>query len=463
METILRAGVYVRCSHDKRDGASVGQQAEKACAACDANRWQPVLYDADNDRSASRFSTDARPDWDRLLADLRAGQLGVVVLWETSRGDRKLPEWAAFLDDCRRRGALIHVITHQRTYDVRIARDWRTLAEDGIGNAYESEQTSLRVRRALGAAAADGRPHGQVQYGLVRRYDPATRAYLTQEPHPDTGPVAAEIIGRIARSEPLGRVRADLNARGVPSPSGGTWDRHTLRLMGLNPAYAGYRLPPREAGKEPDWAPLVALETHRAAVAVLTSPVRQPRPGRQKHLLSYLARCGACGAFLWVRTARSGGQYACQGRWCVNVGIAWLDGLVTLAVCGALAAPDAAAVFRSDSGEAARLRGEAARLQAELNEWAAADITAAAYQIREAKLLPQIRAAERAAAAAELPLVLRDLLTAGDVRARWDLLDVPARRHVIRALMDVSVARAPDRKRATRTDPERVIIAWRRT
>ncbi len=45
--------------------------------------------------SASRFATRDRPDYQRLLADISAGKLDVVVLWEASRGDRKLATCAA--------------------------------------------------------------------------------------------------------------------------------------------------------------------------------------------------------------------------------------------------------------------------------------------------------------------------------------------------------------------------------
>lgn len=461
METLapLIAGVYVRCSHDKRDGASISEQEAEGRADCHANSWEPRLYDADNDRSASRFSRDLRPDWDRLTADLRAGLLAVVVLWETSRGDRKAYEWLGFLNDCRDRGVLIHVHTHHRTYDVRVARDWRTLADDGIDNAYESEKTSLRVKRDLAAAAAKGRPHGQAPYGYIRRYHPVTRAYITQEPDPLRAPVAAGIITRIARSEPLGRIRDDLNARGIPAPAGGTWDRHTLRLMGLNPAYAGRRRTP-DGDLIEAWPPIVPLEVHLAAAAVLTGAGRAPRPGRQRHLLSYLALCGPCGAPLWVRPAR--GQYSCQARGHVNVTVPWLDELVTLAVLDALSAPDAARMFRGDNAEAAAQRAEAAALRAQLDQWAASSVSPRAYQIKEAQLLPKIERADRAAAAAEVPLVLRDLVAAEDLRAGWDTLAVPARRDVIRSLMTVRVARAASQKRADITDPARVIIEWKR-
>jgi hypothetical protein len=77
--------------------------------------------------------------------------MDVVVLWESSRGGRELEEWAAFLNACRRTGTGIYITTHGRLYDMANGRDWRSLAEDGVDSAYESEKTSVRIRRHVAA------------------------------------------------------------------------------------------------------------------------------------------------------------------------------------------------------------------------------------------------------------------------------------------------------------------------
>ena len=454
------AAAYFRCSKDRNDQASVEEQEESGIARCETEGWELRRYE-DNDRSASRYARKDRGDWIRLVGDLRAGLFTVVWLWESSRGDRKAYEWLGFLEDCRERGVRIYVETHGRLYDIAgNHRDWKTLADDGVNNAYASDETSLRIKRHLASAARKGRPHGPAGYGIRRVYDQVTGKYLRQEPDPETGPVAAEIIGRIAAGEPVMTIKADLEARRIPGAGGGPWDRQTIRQIGLNPAYAGLRRHPGGEWK-PAWQPVVPAEVHRAAAAVLRGRDSQ-RPSRQRHLLSYLATC-ECGAALSGHTGRSGAlMYKCRAHGCVNVAMGWLDELVTLAVLDALAAPDAAAAFRPDSEDAARHRGEAAGLRAQLDEWARAAGSPRAYEVKEAQILPQIERAERAAAAAESPPVLRGLLAADDVRAGWDRLNIPSRRDIIRALMGVSVARAESQARAARTDPGRVIIEWKR-
>lgn len=461
------AAVYRRCSEDRNDQASVSEQEELGLARCQAEGWQPLLYQ-DNDRSASRYAKQEREDWPRLLADLDDGRFAIVWLWESSRGDRKAYEWLGFLEDCRRRGVRIYVETHGRLYDMSIPRDWKTLAEDGVANAYASDETSQRIRRHAAAAARKGLPNGQPPYGLRRLYDPATGKYAGQEPEPPYSAIAAAIVTRIANGQPLYRIQRSLTLARIPPPRGKAWCTATLRVMARNPAYAGYRRTPDGELVEA-WPAIIPLETHLAAVAVLAQAKRSTlpaghapfRPGRQKHLLTYLARCDWCGGEIQMMKNKLGQpRYQCRAHGCVSVDPAWADEIVTTYVCDALSAPGAIEQLHGDESAAARHRAEASALQHQLDEWAATDISPRAYAIKEAQLQPKIDAAARAAEAASVPLALRDLLRAPDVRAAWDALGIPARRAVIRALMRVSVARAPDRSRAAWTDPERVLVDW---
>ena len=120
--------------------------------------------------SASRHATSKRDDWPKLLAVIAAGQARRLWLWESSRGDRTLSSWALLLESCRDHGCLIYVETHGRLYDMGRAREWRTLAEDGVDSAYESDKTSERVRREMLANATAGKVHGRIPYGYRREY-----------------------------------------------------------------------------------------------------------------------------------------------------------------------------------------------------------------------------------------------------------------------------------------------------
>lgn len=465
----LVAGIYDRVSKVARGGdlRSMEQQSEENRAVIGANGWKAgPEYDGDANRSASRFATKQRDDFERLLGDLDAGRLDVLVMWETSRGSRKLSEWSQMLDLCRERGVLIHVTSHGRTYDPRNARDWRTLAEDGVDNAYESEKTSGRIRRDVAASARAGRPHGHVPYGYVRQYDPKTGALVAQVPddalreiiRPDGTSywwspvrVVREIVTRIAGGEGVSVIVDDLNARGIPSPRGKQWSRYIAKRIATNPAYIGKRSHHGKLydatwpaldndGQDADWE-----ATYWSAVRTLSDPKRKTtRPGRQVHLLTYFAECGKCGAPLSARDVKTLGVWSvnCSRKDCVSTREAWLDEPIELLVKARLKRPDAYEAFAaSDDKAVVEAQREAAELRARLDAFidraADGEISDDALARIEGKLRPKIEAADRRAREAAVPRALRDLVEPGaDVDARWKAMSVPARREVIGIILD---------------------------
>ena len=202
----LRAGNLGRVSKDKSGRIrSVTEQHDDNRSEITANGWlEAATYE--DAVSASRFATKDRPDWSRLVADVSAGLIDVVVMWESSRGSRKLAEWVDFLDLCREHHVLIHVFIHHRTYDLTIRRDRKALVDDGVDNEDDSEKTSERVRRSLAANKRNGQPHGIVKYGYERIHDPRTGKLVPpyQRPVPEHAKICEEIITRIASGEPNG-------------------------------------------------------------------------------------------------------------------------------------------------------------------------------------------------------------------------------------------------------------------
>ncbi|HZN74782.1 MAG TPA: recombinase family protein, partial [Micromonosporaceae bacterium] len=421
--TPLRAGVYGRESKDKTK--SVDDQLAAGLAAVSAEGWQ-LASSYDDGSSASRFATKARKDWRQLLADIQAGQLDVVVLWESSRGSREPVDWFRWLGECRTAGVLIHVISHDRTYDVRRSRDWKLLAEDGVDAAYETERSSERVRRGVAAAAVNGTPHGAVPYGYLRRYDPATKVFAEQVPNPETAPVVREVFARVARNDPIARIVEDLNRRQVPSPAGRLWGRQGIRALIRNAAYNGQRVH-NGTTYTACWKPLVDARTFTAANAVLDTPGRaKTKPGKRRWLLTYLAT-SPCGAPLHGQPERTGrkAMYACLGDGCVGIGQAELDEYVTRVVVERLSRPDARDMFVADDDQVAAAKDEIALLERQLDEardsYGGPDgISAASLAAIERKLVPMIEAANTKVIASTVPTALVDLVTTDHVRQVWD-------------------------------------------
>lgn len=442
------AAIYTRVS--KRKGCSVEEQETGNRAECERNGW-PVAEIYTDSISASRFARKGRPDWARLLADLDLGSFGVLVLWESSRGDRDPESWMGLLRRCRERGVLVHVTSHARTYDMANPRDWRTLAEDGVDSAYESEKTSLRLQRAMAGNALSGRPHGMVVYGYQRVYDEHTRKLAEQRPHPEQAPVVAEIVRRVAAAVPISAITHDLTARGVPTARGGTWDRATVRKIAVNPAYIGKR-PWKGQLYDAMWPPIVDEAAYWSAVRLLADPARKTtRPGRQVHLLSFLAVCGECGAWLAMFQAasrRPHPMYGCSRKGCVYVRADSLDAYATAVMCAYLARPDVIEELRAssggDDGKLTALRGELAAQRGELAELRGAAhagrMSVASAIAIEPGILTRIGDLERKERELATPPALAGLITPGeDVAARWEEAPMSSRRQVARLLCSPAI------------------------
>lgn len=455
--TPRRAGIYARVSIDKAGGRSVSEQETEGERACEHHGWTVAERYRDNDRSASRFATKDRPDWTRLLADLDDGKLDVLVIWEPSRGSRDLEDWAALLRRCRTTRTLIHVVNHDHTYDVTKARDWRTLAEDGVDSAYESEKTSMRIRRTKASAAEAGRADGRYPYGYERIYDHVTRKFVEQRPHPEQAPTVREIFTRIERGDPISTIARDLN---MP--------RNKVRRIASNPTYISKR---QYGGRllNGTWPPLVDEGTFYAVQRVLSDPIRKTtRPGRVKHLLSYLARCGVCGEPLSVRAVSGKPMYVCNDGTHVGIRVDWADRYITTLTLGRLSAPDVyPALAASDDSAVMAARGEVevlrARLEGFYDSAAAGELSPAALARVEARLLPEISDAERRATMAATPPQLRALLDPEvDMWQRWDEMSPAARKDVLRVLFSVIRVHPAQGRRSTfeGIDERRIEAVW---
>lgn len=450
-----RAVVYGRQSqHNDR---SIGEQLDIGRARADSEAWDVRAVYSDG-VSASRHSRKTRDDWPRLLGDVERGDVDVVWLWESSRGDRRASTWLQFLDDCRDHGTRIFVETDGRLYDLAVPRDWRTLAEDGVDNTYESEKTRQRVLRAAKASAADGRPWGQAPYGYRRVYDSRTGRLSAQEPDESEAPVVRELYDRLRGGHALYAVAADLEARGVRTRTGRVFAPEHLRTLALRPCYGGLRRHRSRADQSDKgslddavpatWPPLVDAETFWAVRRLLLGRTRSgPRPGRVRHLLSMIARCGVCGGPLCAVFKDAGRRvYQCKPRGHVAVDADDLEDYAETAILGYLARPDVYDTLSAaaDDDELTRVRGDLEAARGDLEE--AERATPAT--VHEARMFARV-AETQAARVADLeardrelsmPAALADLIEPGDdVEAMWTAAPLSTRREVARMLLSPAI------------------------
>jgi DNA invertase Pin-like site-specific DNA recombinase len=459
-----RAGLYQRVSDDQAGRSrSVEQQNAAGVLAAQRYGWFVAGTYNEPDRSASRFARKDRPEWERLLSDIAARKLDVVVLWEPSRGDRKLAAWAAFLDVCRDTGTRIYITDHDKIYDPRIARDWRSLAEDGIDSAYESEKTSARVRRGVAGAAEQGKPHGRRPYGYRRTYEytGASRPLVHQEPDPTEAPIAREIITRISRNDSISGLIFDFAQRGITRRDGGPWSHSSIaRMVREGVVYIGKRRHNGGPLLPGNWEPIVDVETYWRAVNVLSDPARKAqadgrggiRPGRAKWLLSHIAKCDECEYPLGQQNRYGIPYYRCTSPRASHAyaPVEWMDWLVGEAIVRWCADPVVYTVLTGDDDEEAQAKraeasAERARLDSFEQQAIAGKLSAESFARIAAGIETRIAELERQAEELSAPPALRDLLREAkqvpsarkrerEIASRWLDMPLTARRSVIRKI-----------------------------
>lgn len=450
------AYLYGRVSSDPhRRSRSVADQLELETRHCERHGWQVAGIYKDNDRSASRYARREREDWTRLVNDLTtgtapAGTRRVLVVWEISRASRDLLVSITLLDSCRRNDVCIHVLSDNRTYNPRQRRDWKTLAEDSVDAADESDKISDRVNRGILSGIEAGRPHGRLPFGWRREYDPASGKPLAQVVDDDQAKVVRDVARRVAAGEALYSIAKDYNDRGIPSPGGKRWDINGVRQLVLRPGNIARRTHLGQDVGPGQWPAILDEVTYYTCVRILKDPSRlHRRDGKLRHLLSGLCLCGVCSGMMRVRTNQRYPTYVCIGgvderQFCVGVNASKLERIVEAVMIERLSQPDLRDQLTPANEDAVLAMQELEKLRAELEGWYddAADgrISRAGLARIEARMQPRIAAAERRCSLVALSPLVDQVAGPGAPQA-WGRLDLAQRRELIKALVVIRVYR----------------------
>lgn len=449
----------------KDDGRSVESQEDEWREDCADQGFLPGKTFADPGRSASRHARRPRPNYEQLIEHIRAGDCQILSMWESSRGSRDLGDWVALLDLCRKQGTLIRIIEHRRTYDIRVRRDWRTLAEDGIDSADESEKTSERTKRGKRKAARQGRPTSRLAYGFRRIYDERGQ-FVEQVEHPDQAPIVREIIESFADGKTCGEITRALNERHIPVPQRPcpddcaadhrhfrdmTWTGMQVRQIALRAAYAGKRVHGGEVVGDGVWEPLVDPEVWQKVYDLLTDPRRGHHRGtRLTHWLTGAVVCGLCSglfasAHQRLRSGRPRPIYECRQCHRVSASAVQLEAFLEPLIDSRLHLPDTKNLFvpRTDDKAVQALDDEIADLERRLAEFRAEGkkpkgLSAAAVAEAEQGLIPLIDAAKAKRKELALPPTLKAL--AGVDVTKWKTWNVRARRDLVLAVAHIVIA-----------------------
>ncbi|CAM3904953.1 recombinase family protein [Nocardiopsis rhodophaea] len=358
--------------------------------------------------SASQYANKVREDWERLLADLKAGKIDVLVVWEISRATRERLMWATMIIACQEQGCLVAV--DGKVYDTRDPDDMSFLDFLFLQAVRESGLTHKRVSRTHAHLAAVGHPVGKPPYGYRHKYDPSTGRLIARVVDEKEAVIVREIVDRVIAGEAPGLIVGDLNRRGLRNRRGKPFEVRSIQTLLRLESLGGKRVHHGTLIEVGGWESVLAKDRYGEPVKDpwakwlklqrALDKLKERGGGRAdsevKHLASNIAVCDVCEGR--IRRGMNAGipSYKCYGLYkgapklgCVSRKQEHLDLHITQLLVARMSMPDLLDLYTDSEAEDERLaaaRRQLAEVEEELEE---------AYQLRRAGKL-SIRALSEA-------------------------------------------------------------------
>src|SRR5215216_2282944 len=249
----MRAAIYCRLSKNRRGKKANVHDQERDCRDyIDSQGWDFVGSYVDDGISASDKSEKPRDQFIRMMADLRAGVIDVIVASEFTRLYRRPRELEELLDPVDKHHYNVELVTIDptvRQWDIRSGVGRAQLREAAKQAAQYSDYISEKVRSHAKHRASDGRWHGgHPGYGFD--YVPVVRDGEGEELEPEQMTINEEqakiireqVVWQIlrgGRSGRIGTICEDLNRQKVWTREGRRWRQGNLHPILVKPAIAG--------------------------------------------------------------------------------------------------------------------------------------------------------------------------------------------------------------------------------
>ena len=224
---------YARQSVEKKDSLSISGQLDLCRKAAGDEALAPY-----QDQGFSGKNTD-RPDFQRLLRDIRADRISKLYVYRLDRFSRSIADF----------GQLWNILQEHNVEFVSVTENFDTSTPMGRAMLHiimvfaqlERETTAERVRDNYQSRAALGAwPGGPAPYGFTIGRGPAGdgRIIPTLVPVPESSAIILRAFEEYAKEDmSLGLLARRLNDAGIPCAQRDCWDNVSLSRILHNPAY----------------------------------------------------------------------------------------------------------------------------------------------------------------------------------------------------------------------------------
>lgn len=306
--TDLQVALYARISQDRQGkGLGVRRQDEDCTELC-AGRGlvsdQIQRFTADNDKSATK---DQRADFQRLMDEVRANRVQIIVAYRVDRLTRKPDEASEMIRLANPNGLRLVVTVAEGEFNL-LTPDGIKRFRDAVADAeHETGVKSERQDRQRRQAAEHGRWNGGGvrPFGYRRVYvgKPPYQRLLREEIDETEAAIIREAAKRLLAGEGYRSIVRDFADRGITGTGGRPIGTEGLKKILRSARISGRR---EHHGKivsdTATWPAIVDAETSDRLRTIIDRTAAPTRAIGRKYLLSGILRCPHCG---WQLTGRS--------------------------------------------------------------------------------------------------------------------------------------------------------------
>lgn len=478
-------------------------------------RTEPVLVYTDNDITAA--GKKKRPEYERMVADIRAGRVSAVYAWKSDRVIRKMQDLLDFMEACGSKGGPDARVPFRTVrsghYDFHtasgkmLAQILTSVAEYEINQAVERIQSKTRQRREAGEYYMGSKNGGgwchfvyeQNGDGTLRVNQLAAEQYLSEVRRLLAAGPGSRLLRTFARERNEKDIRPLISKRGT-----GKWVSSTVKasLMSSTPAAVNetpdytpsHRMDysKRVWAADGNWPAVTDYDTVLAVRRILLDPEHlQQYYGREPvHLLTGVLECGECGqrAFCWHKAhGKMPDRYVCKSAdrkpgvpgagYCVTHRAGQLDEYITGLVLNLACQPGVIGKFSRPKEDTGPLEDELNHVRSKLARaarmWADDKITDSMLTAMKAELEPRAKVLQARIAAATPPSdgdeILEKIRRGEHPFVAWEEAAIGARRRSLAKFIDhITILKSAKRGRPAGIspkapwpfDPGRVHIEW---
>lgn len=246
------------------------------------------------EESHSAKESGQRPEYMRMLQDLRDGKYNAVLTWAPDRLSRNAGDLGAIVD-LMDQGRLLHIKTYSQTFSNNPNEKFLLMILCSQAKL-ENDNKSINVKRGIRAKCEMGWRPGTAPLGYINRSFGGVNDII---PDPDRADIITEMFYKAADGWSGRRLKEWLDKKGVITRTGKQVPVSSILAMLINPFYYGefqYPEGPNEPWYKGAHKPLITKELFDKVQK--TRGVWKGVWGSKEFIFKGQFRCGKCGTLI---------------------------------------------------------------------------------------------------------------------------------------------------------------------